>query len=262
MTGRTAHRAGLWHVVMGRTMLHPEEVTIAEVFRAGGYRTAMFGKWYLGDNFPMRPQDQGFEEVWTFGGGVVGHTPDYWMNDYFDDRYLHNGEWEQVEGYCTDVWVDKAIASFRADSSKPAFVYLPLNAPHSPFEVPERFEAIYRDREDVPDPAFYGMITAIEEAMGRLEKALVDSGMRENTILIFLTDNGTSRGVVYPAGKGRTRPRSPATTGITRAGSSGTCPGRTRISWRVPCRTARGGWRSRRRGGMPFGCGGGRRSRD
>ena len=146
MTGRTAHRAGLWHVVMGRTMLHTEEVTVAEVFRDGGYRTEMFGKWHLGDNYPMRPQGQSFEEVWTFGGGVVGHTPDYWMNDYFDDHYLHNGEWEQVQGYCTDVWIDKAIEYLGADPGKSAFVYLPLNASHSPFEVPERFEAMYRDR--------------------------------------------------------------------------------------------------------------------
>ncbi len=151
----------------------------------------------------MRPEDQGFEEVWTHGGGVIGHTPDYWLNDYFDDHYLHNGAWEQVEGYCTDVWTDRAIEFLAAEPGRPAFVYLPLNAPHSPFEVPERFEAIYRDRENVPDAAFYGMITAIDEAVGRLEKWLVESGTREDTILVFLTDNGTSRGVVYPKGKGK-----------------------------------------------------------
>ncbi len=200
MTGRTSHRAGLWHVVMGRTILHSDEVTMAEVFRRGGYRTAMFGKWHLGDNYPFRPQDQGFEEVWTHGGGVVGHTPDYWMNDYFDDHYLHNGEWEEVEGYCTDVWIDRAIDFLGAATDEPALVYLPLNAPHGPFQVPERFEALYRDNPKVPDAAFYGMITAIDEAVGRLERSLVELGIRDDTILLFLTDNGTSRGIIFPKG--------------------------------------------------------------
>jgi arylsulfatase A-like enzyme len=200
MTGRYAHRVGLWHVVMGRTLLHPDEITIAELFRDAGYRTGIFGKWHLGDNYPFRPQDQGFEEVWTHGGGVVGHTPDYWMNEYFDDHYLHNGEWEQVEGYCTDVWIDRALVFLNEDPDKPAFIYLPLNAPHSPFQVPERFEALYRGNPDVPDAAFYGMITAIDEAFGRLDQSLTDSGLRDNTIVIFMTDNGTSRGILYPKG--------------------------------------------------------------
>ncbi|MFP6857065.1 MAG: sulfatase-like hydrolase/transferase [Roseibacillus sp.] len=164
MTGRTAMRTGVWHVVMGRTILHNDEITMAELFRKNGYRTAMFGKWHLGDSYPFRPQDQGFEEVLTHGGGVVGHTPDYWMNDYFDDTYLHNGKWEKQKGYCTDVWIDGAIKFLDQNRAKPCFVYLPLNAPHGPFEVPERFEAMYRDNPEVPHAAFYGMITAIDEA--------------------------------------------------------------------------------------------------
>ncbi|NNM30594.1 MAG: arylsulfatase [Akkermansiaceae bacterium] len=197
MTGRTAHRAGVWHVVMGRTMLHPDEVTMAEVFRDGGYRTAMFGKWHLGDNYPFRPQDQGFAEVLTHGGGVIGHTPDYWMNDYFDDHYLHNGKWEKQDGYCTDVWIDHGIRFLESHREKPCFVYLPLNAPHGPFEVPERFAAMYRGNPEVPHAEFYGMITAIDEAVGRLDAALERMGIRDDTILIFLTDNGTSAGIKY-----------------------------------------------------------------
>jgi arylsulfatase A-like enzyme len=201
MTGRTAHRTGLWHVVMGRTLLHPDESTIAEAFQKAGYRTGLFGKWHLGDNYPFRPQDQGFEEVWTHGGGVIGHTPDYWMNDYFDDTYLHNGKWERVEGYCTDVWFDRALAFLSASPDKPTFIYLPLNAPHGPFQVPERFEALYRDNPGVPDAAFYGMITAIDEAFGRFEASLEKMNLRKNTLLVFLTDNGTSRGITYPKGR-------------------------------------------------------------
>lgn len=201
MTGRYSHRAGVWHVVMGRTLLHPDEVTMAEVFRDAGYRTAIFGKWHLGDNYPFRPQDQGFEEVLIHGGGVIGHTPDHWMNDYFDDTYLHNGRWEPVKGYCTDVWFHRAMAFMRLDPGRPFFVYLPLNAPHQPFQVPERFEAMYRDREDVPVPAFYGMIASIDENMGHLMRMLDETRLAKNTILIFLTDNGTSGGVRRPKGR-------------------------------------------------------------
>ena len=165
MTGRTSHRVGLWHVVMGRTILHQDEVTMAEVFRDGGYRTALFGKWHLGDNYPFRPQDQGFDEVLTHGGGVVGHTPDYWMNDYFDDYYLHNGKWEQVEGYCTDVWVDRAIQFLASNPDEPKFVYLPLNAPHSPFQVPERFEALYRDNPEVPEVRIMSKLKELTESV-------------------------------------------------------------------------------------------------
>ncbi|MDA0347940.1 MAG: arylsulfatase [Verrucomicrobia bacterium] len=199
MTGRTAQRTGLWHVVMGRCLLHPDEVTLGEVFKAGGYRTALFGKWHGGDNFPYRPQDQGFDEVLTHGGGVVGHVPDWWLNDYFDDHYLHNGTWEKQNGYCTDVWIDHAIEFLAEKQDEPKFVYLPLNAPHSPFQVPEKYTEPYRNRPtEVPEENFYGMIAAIDEAIGRLDQALTDLGIRENTILIFMTDNGTSRGIMYP----------------------------------------------------------------
>ena len=199
LTGRTSQRTGLWHVVMGRCLLHPDEVTLGEVFKEGGYETAMFGKWHGGDNYPYRPQDQGFDEVLTHGGGVVGHTPDWWMNDYFDDHYLHNGTWEKQSGYCTDVWIDHAIEFLADKQDQPKFVYLPLNAPHSPFQVPQKYTEPYRDRpNEVPEENFYGMIAAIDEAVGRLDKALTDLGIQENTILIFMTDNGTSRGIMYP----------------------------------------------------------------
>ena len=92
LTGRYSSRTGVWHTIMGRSMMHTDEVTLAEVFGAGGYRTGCFGKWHLGDNYPLRPQDQGFHEVLVHGGGGVGQTPDFFGNDYFDDTYWHNGQ--------------------------------------------------------------------------------------------------------------------------------------------------------------------------
>ena len=90
MTGRYSCRVGVWHTIMGRSILRHDEVTVADVFAAAGYRTAMFGKWHLGDNYPYRPQHRGFHEVLCHGGGGVGQTPDFWGNDYFDDTYFRN----------------------------------------------------------------------------------------------------------------------------------------------------------------------------
>lgn len=107
MTGRYCNRTGVWHTIMGRSLLRKDEVTMADVFRAGGYRTSFCGKWHLGDNYPLRPRYRGFDEVLSHGGGGVGQTPDYWGNDYFDDTYYHNGAPKKHEGYCTDIWFDE-----------------------------------------------------------------------------------------------------------------------------------------------------------
>ena len=190
MTGRYSHRAGVWHVVLNPSTLRAGERTMAEVFAAGGYRTALFGKWHLGDNYPYRPQDRGFQEVITFGGGVVGHTPDYWLNDYFDDHYLHNGRWQRFPGYCTDVWFEQAIQFARERKDRPCFIYLAVNAPHTPLQAPQT----YLDRyAGLPEKTqrFYAMITSIDDNVGRLQAALKESGLDRNTILIFMTDNGS-----------------------------------------------------------------------
>ncbi|MCH7729841.1 MAG: sulfatase-like hydrolase/transferase, partial [Planctomycetes bacterium] len=91
MTGRYSSRVGVWHTIMGRSLLRKDEVTIGDTFSQNGYRTGIFGKWHLGDNYPFRPQDRGFQETLVHGGGGVGQTPDAWGNDYFDDTYFRNG---------------------------------------------------------------------------------------------------------------------------------------------------------------------------
>lgn len=200
MSGRYSTRTGVWHTIMGRSMMHTEEVTLAEVLRDGGYRTGMFGKWHLGDNHPNRPQDQGFQEVLMHGGGGVWQTPDFFGNDYFDDTYFRNGVPEKFQGYCTDVWFAEALKFIEANREKPFFCYLATNAPHGPFWVAEHYEKYYLDRGVPPRmAAFYGMITNMDENMGRLMKALRELGLEEDTILIFTTDNGTA------AGSGRRR---------------------------------------------------------
>lgn len=196
MTGRYSSRTGVWHTIMGRSIMHPDEVTIAEVFSKGGYKTGCFGKWHLGDNFPCRPQDQGFDEVLVHGGGGVTQTPDYWGNDYFDDTYWHNGQTKSFKGYCTDVFFDGAMNFIEANRNKPFFCYIPTNAAHGPFLVAKKYSEPYK-KMGIPSPRaeFYGMITNIDENMARLRKKLQSLGLEENTILIFMTDNGTAAGM-------------------------------------------------------------------
>jgi arylsulfatase A-like enzyme len=203
MTGRYSSRTGVWHTVMGRSLLRKDEVTMADVFAASGYRTGIFGKWHLGDNYPYRPQERGFQEVLTFGGGAIGNTPDYWGNNYFDDTLRHNGKLEKFTGYCTDVFVAAALRFIEASRDRPFFAYIPTNAPHSPWNVPEKYSKPYRD-QGVPEARarFYGMITNIDENLGRLLARLKELGLEENTIVIFMTDNGTAGGYTEKTGEG------------------------------------------------------------
>ena len=129
MTGRYSTRTGVWHTIMGRSIMDGSELTLAEIFKAAGYATGMYGKWHLGDNYPCRPQDQGFEETYYHGGGGVGQTPDFFGNDYFDDTYFRNGKAEKAEGYCTDVWFKEAMAFIRKNREKPFFTY-PVSYTH------------------------------------------------------------------------------------------------------------------------------------
>ncbi len=195
MTGHYCNRTGVWHTIMGRSLLRADEVTMADVFAAGGYQTGIFGKWHLGDNYPSRPQDRGFREVLVHGGGGVGQTPDFWGNDYFDDTYWHNGTPESFEGYCTDVFFAGALRFIEANRERPFFAYIPTNAPHGPYLVADAYADPYRQK-GVPEQQarFYGMITNIDENVGRLLAGLNELGLEENTIVIFMTDNGTSGG--------------------------------------------------------------------
>ena len=196
MTGRYPINNGAWATYKGRDALSEGALTMAEVFRHNGYRTGIFGKWHLGDNYPVRPSDCGFDLSIIHKAGGVGELSDYWGNSYFDDVYYVNNEPRQFEGYCTDVWFDEAMKFIDNSGAQPFFAYIPTNAPHSPFVVEERYAAPYQHLvgEDIVGAEFYGMLVNIDENFGRLEKYLQDHNLAENTILIFMTDNGSGGG--------------------------------------------------------------------
>ena len=198
MTGRYPARTGAYRTSSGRTMMHPDEKTIANVFADNGYATGMVGKWHLGDNAPHRPQDRGFQDVTWHRCGGVGQASDYWGNDYFDDVYEKDGKFEKFEGYCTDVWFNEAIDFVENNKEKPFLLYLATNAPHGPFLVGKEWSGPYKDKVNwKKGPEFYGMITNFDHNIGILRDKLKNLGISENTILVFMTDNGTSKGGIF-----------------------------------------------------------------
>ncbi len=217
MTGRYNYRTGVTDTWLGRAMMHADEVTLAEMLRDAGYRTGIFGKWHLGDCYPMRPGDQGFEESLVHTGGGLCQPSGPPDNSYFDPSLLHNGERVQTTGYCSDVFTDAAIEFVTKHRGEPFFIYLPYNCPHGPFQIAEEYsrpyEALGMKPADFPavegghplrsipenTAKVYGMVENIDENLGRLFGKLDELGLEDNTIVMFLTDNGPN-GARYNAG--------------------------------------------------------------
>ena len=190
MTGRYYYRTGVIHTSRGGAKMHGEEVTIAELLAGDGYRTGIFGKWHLGDNAPMRPQDQGFLVSLIHKSGGITQTPDK-PNSYFDPILWRNGQRIKAEGYCTDVFFNAALEFIEKNQHEPFFVYLSTNAPHTPLQVDPRYSQQYEvDGLDATTAKIYGMISNIDENFGSLLSRLEELGLSERTVVIFMTDNG------------------------------------------------------------------------
>jgi arylsulfatase A-like enzyme len=194
MTGRLPTRTGVTRTVSQRSNLSSEEVIMPEFFRASGYATALVGKWHLGSNYPFRPVDRGFDFWFGFGSGGQGATSDYWGNDRVNDHFLRNGKWEKLEGYCTDIYFEEAkqfIGRAQADK-KPFFLYLATSMPHFDWNVPQEWMKEY-EGEGFSDrkAAFYAGVTRIDKNMGEMIEFLKANGLDQNTLILFLTDNGS-----------------------------------------------------------------------
>lgn len=202
LTGHWTDRTGVWHTVNGRSMLRENEVTLARMLADAGYATGHFGKWHLGDNYPYRPEERGFTEVYRHGGGGVGQTPDLWDNAYFDGHYFHNGQVVPAKGFCTDVFFDRAHRFIRQQvaARRPFFAYIATNAPHGPLHAPQKYLDMYPDQPPAI-AAFFGMITNIDDNVGATRRLLRELAIEQNTLFVFTTDNGTASGAsVFNAG--------------------------------------------------------------
>jgi len=196
LTGRYSGRVGVWHTVMGRNLLREDETTLGQVFQQAGYRTGIFGKWHLGDSYPYAPRFRGFDDAIVHYAGGVGQTPDYWGNDYFDAHFNDNGSWRRFDGYCTDVWFEEALRFIDEKREDPFFLYLSLNAAHQTrSQAPEQYKELYR-HVDVPEKVqtFWAMLSNIDHNLGVLMERLNQRDMVGNTILVFMSDNGTAMG--------------------------------------------------------------------
>jgi arylsulfatase len=194
ITGLAALRNGATSVTAGRTFLRPGLPTLPAAFAQAGYKTGIFGKWHLGDVYPHRPMEKGFQEcVYHLGWGQLHSTPEFdWP--LIDGRYFHNGREQPYRGHCTDVWFDKAMEWMTTCKAfgQPFFCYLPTNAPHAPHIDLDEYIAPYRSQ----GPAgFFGMIAHIDKRFGDLEKFLETQKLKDNTIVVFMTDNGGTAGV-------------------------------------------------------------------
>lgn len=214
MTGRYSLRTGVRDTYNGGAMMASKEVTIAEMLKTAGYATGIFGKWHLGDNYPMRPCDQGFDESVIHLSGGMGQPGDFttWPrldSSYFDPVLWHNGKTQKYKGYCSDIFSGEAIRFIESNKDHPFFCYLAFNAPHTPLQVPEEYYNIYREldpsagfgNDKRPFPVMnekdkedarrvYAMVTNIDDNVGRLIKKLEELKISEKTIVVFMTDNG------------------------------------------------------------------------
>jgi arylsulfatase A-like enzyme len=183
LTGRYFLRTGVSSVTRGYENMRTEEVTIAEILKKNGYATGCFGKWHNGGYYQQHPNRQGFDE---FVGFCVGH-----LGYYFDAIYMNNDDEIKSGGYASDFFTDKALGFIERNKDNQFFCYVPYNVPHSPFQVPEKYFNKYSSAGiDSTLSSVYGMVENMDDNINRILKKLEELKIRENTIVIFFSDNG------------------------------------------------------------------------
>ena len=223
MTGRYSLRTGVRDTYNGGAIMAASEFTLAEMLKKANYNTGIFGKWHLGDNYPSRPSDQGFDEslIHLAGGiGQVGDFTNYFKmgTSYFDPVLWHNNQQKAYTGYCSDIFTDNAIDFIDKNQEEPFFCYLSFNAPHTPLQVPDKYyqryknidpsegidahlmpEAKLTEKDKVDARKVYAMVSNIDDNLNRLFQKVEALGIEDNTIIIFMTDNGPQQ-VRYVSG--------------------------------------------------------------
>ncbi|TWU56439.1 Arylsulfatase [Rubripirellula tenax] len=201
MSGRAPFKNGVTHTIMQRERMALSTYTMPQALQSAGYETGIFGKWHLGDEDAYLPGRRGFDEILIHGSGGIGQValgdfPPNKENVYFDNVLLHNDTIVQTRGFCTDLFFQSALSWIKDqhESGNPYFAYIALNAPHAPLVAPEKYTERFLDLGwDEGTAARYGMIENIDDNFGRLMESLGQWDALNNTLVIFMTDNGATR---------------------------------------------------------------------
>ncbi|QDT08262.1 arylsulfatase [Planctomycetes bacterium K23_9] len=200
MSGRAPFKNGVTHTIMQRERMAPSTFTMPQALQSAGYKTGIFGKWHLGDEDAYLPGSRGFDEVLIHGSGGIGQVPlgDFPTNKenlYFDNVLLHNDTIVQTKGFCTDLFFHSGLAWIKKQhqSGNPYFAYISLNAPHAPLVAAEKYTRRFTELGyDNGTAGRYGMIENIDDNFGRLMEKLDEWKALNNTLVIFMTDNGAT----------------------------------------------------------------------
>ncbi|BFP40136.1 arylsulfatase [Flavobacteriaceae bacterium GF1] len=194
LTGRYFTRLGVYETSAGGERMNLGETTIAEVFKHAGYKTAAYGKWHNGMQPPYHPNARGFDDFYGFASG-------HWGN-YFSPMLERNGKIVKGNGFLVDDLTDKGLEFIEKNQENPFFLYLPYNTPHSPMQVPDiywdKFEnktlqSRYQgeEKEDILfTKAALAMVENVDYNVGRITTLLKKLGLDDDTIIVFLSDNG------------------------------------------------------------------------
>lgn len=202
LTGQYAMRAGVFTTIGGRSIMHRNHTTLADIFREHGYGTAIFGKWHLGFSYPYRPEDRGFDEVFIHGGGGIGQMEDYYGNTHFDPTFIHNGKVTPSEGFSTDVLFDYAIDWVSQRDGKPFFCFVSTPVTHSPHHGPTEIVRQLEDAGVQGNLELFAQVQNLDTNIGRMLDALDKLDLADNTIVIYASDQGMGdRGAPHGANR-------------------------------------------------------------
>ncbi len=230
MTGKHEFKNGITHTILERERMSLKSMTVAQVMKSAGYTTGIFGKWHLGDEDEYQPEKRGFDEVFIHGAGGIGQSypgtcGDAPGNSYFGPVIKHNGKFEKTEAYCTDVFFGQAMKWIEAVKGKqPFYMHITPNAPHGPLHCPDEYVKMYEGKVNENAAKFFGMITNIDDNVGRLMAKLKELDIDKDTLVVYMNDNGGTAGCkVWNAGMRGTK--GSAFNGGTRAMSLWRWPG-------------------------------------
>jgi len=192
LTGMHEFRNGVTHTTLPREHLNKDAVLLPQLLKSTGYRTGFVGKWHLGGEGSYAPDKRGFDWCSTNVGGP---------NVHFDPAMVRNGKRAPRKGYREDIFFDEAMAFMDESKDTPFFCYLATYSPHAPLAAPEEFEAPFRGKVNKEEAAYLGMVANLDHNLGRLMRHLQERKLEDNTILVFMNDNGQTHGLdVFNAG--------------------------------------------------------------